>query len=160
MTGAVLLRRTSIRGPDTLVAIIAIFVFVINKETFFNASFIAVLMVTVIGAIWEWIGVKAIIVSRDAGLVTRIPLRDAFAVAFSVVVAVYTTFRVIITAEAGVSALCCSLGAGPVACLRLFKALSRAFAVPVVSVKLVLRVARLIAQSISLNTLSIAGVVL
>ena len=60
MTGAVLLRRTSIRGPDTLVAIIAIFVFVI-KRTFFYAVFPVVLIHTAI-LLYE-IGVIAVFVS-------------------------------------------------------------------------------------------------
>ena len=113
MTGAVLLRRTSISGPDTLIAVIAIFEFVI-KETFFNTSVIAVLIVTAIGEI-------AVIVSIDTGLVTSNPLSEAFTVAFSVLAAVYPTVRVIIilTAETAVSALYFPDGAGSVALFKL-----------------------------------------
>ena len=50
MAGAVLLRRTSIVGPDTLIAVIAILEVVI-KGAFFYASFIAVLIVTAIGVV-------------------------------------------------------------------------------------------------------------
>ena len=50
MAGGVLLRRTFIIGPDTLIAVIAIFVVVI-KVTFFYASFIVVWSVTAIGVV-------------------------------------------------------------------------------------------------------------
>ena len=98
-----MLRTTNI-GQDTLVAFIAIFVTVI-KDTFFYASFIAVLRLTAFC-------VDAEIVSRNTGLVTWRPTWDALAIAVSKVAGV----KVIITAEAqGVSALCCSLRAGPIA---------------------------------------------
>ena len=44
------MRRTSIIGPDTLIAVIAIFVVVV-KVTFFYASFITVLIVTAMGVV-------------------------------------------------------------------------------------------------------------
>ena len=62
----------------------------------------------------------AVIVSREAGLVTWHMFIDAGAVAISIVVAVLPAVRVIITAEAHVvSTLCSSLGAGSVAWLIL-----------------------------------------
>ena len=71
MAGAVLLRRTTIIGQDTLIAVIAIFVIVI-KRTFFYAVFPVVLILTAI-LLYE-IGVIAVFVSRDAGLVTGKPI--------------------------------------------------------------------------------------
>ena len=64
MAAAVFLRRTSIIGPDTLIAVIAIFIVVI-KITFFYASFIAVLIV-----IAFFVVEVTEIVSRGAGLIS------------------------------------------------------------------------------------------
>ena len=123
-----MLRTTNI-GQDTLVAFIAIFVTVI-KDTFFYASFIAVLRLTAFC-------VDAEIVSRNTGLVTWRPTWDALAIAVSKVCSVVLTVRVIITAEAqGVSALCCSLRAGPIAGVVLRYALIIALMIILVNMRL------------------------
>ena len=127
--GEGLLRTTNI-GQDTLVAFIAIFVTVI-KDTFFYASFRTVLRFTAFC-------VDAKIVSRDTGLVAWRPTWDALAIAISKVAGVIlTTVRVISTAEAhGVSALCCSLRAGPITGIVLRYALFITLIIILVNIRL------------------------